>query len=72
LETPNGLTEKTMRANEYVVMSECIEVGVRYGVRRAFKHTEEPSEMDIEREVEAAVMNAICEKFVFEPNEEDE
>jgi hypothetical protein len=55
-----------MKVNEYAVMAECIEEGVRYGVSRAFKYTDEPSQSEIEREVEAAVMNAICEKFIFD------
>jgi hypothetical protein len=55
-----------MRVNEYVVLSECIEAGVRYGVSRAFKYTDEPSQSEIERDVESAVMSAICEKFIFD------
>jgi hypothetical protein len=50
-----------MKVNEYRVMAECVEEGARYGV----KHTDEPSIEKIVSEVEAAVMNAICEKFIF-------
>jgi hypothetical protein len=54
-----------MKVNEYKVLVECVEEGARYGVFRAFKHTDEPSIEKIVSEVEAAVMNAICEKFIF-------
>ena len=60
-----------MKANEFVIMSECVEVGARAGVNRAFKHTDEPSMEHIIREVESEVMNAICEKFTFETTTEE-
>lgn len=60
-----------MKVDEYRVMAECVEEGARYGVFRAFKHTDEPSIEKIVSEVEAAVMNAICEKFKFEATEDE-
>lgn len=54
-----------MLVNTYAVLSDCVEAGVAYGVRRAFKHTDTPSQEAIAEEVEQAVLNAICEKFTF-------
>ena len=55
-----------MRANEYKVMREAVETGVRFGVRRAYKHTdkEEPSVEQQEYMVEE-ILNSICEWFTF-------
>lgn len=59
-----------MRANEYKVMREAVESGVRFGVRRAYKHTdkEEPTVEQQEYMVEE-ILNSICEWFTFESQE---
>jgi len=36
-----------MKANEYLVLSECVEEGIAYGWMRAHKHVENPSEESI-------------------------
>lgn len=56
-----------MKANEYKVMREAVEAGVRYGVRRAYKHydTDPPTEAQQEYIMEE-VLNSICEWFTFE------
>lgn len=61
-----------MKVDEYKVMTECVEDGARYGVNRAFKHTDEPSLEQIIAEVETAVMHEICGKFAFDPINESE
>ena len=55
-----------MRANEHLVMSECIERGIARGYRRAFKHSDNPVHEHIMQELEQAVMTEICEYFVFD------
>ena len=59
-----------MKANEFKIMSDAVEYGIDYGWRRAYKHTDKPSEDGIKREIFESIMNYICENFVFdEPNE---
>lgn len=69
-----------MKANEYVILSECIETGVNRGWRLAFKHLDMPSyvrdwldehESLIKDSIDTAVTGQICEYFKFdEPKEE--
>jgi hypothetical protein len=56
-----------MRAKEYLVMTEAVNAGVRFGIRRAFKHVENAPEVT-ESQMDAIaneVMNSICEWFEF-------
>lgn len=56
-----------MRAKEYLVMSEAVLSGVRFGVRRAFKHSENAPQLT-ETQIDVLadeVMNSICEWFEF-------
>lgn len=56
-----------MRAKEYLVMTEAVNSGVRFGVRRAFKHIENAPEIT-ERQMDTIadeIMNSICEWFEF-------
>lgn len=69
-----------MRANEYLILSECVENGVSRGWHLAFKHLDMPSsvrnwldkhENIIKNEIDTAVTGQICEYFKFdEPKEE--
>ncbi len=61
-----------MKANEYLIMSDCIENGVSYGWHRAHKHTENPTEEQIKEAIEQAVMSAIVEYFWFDQDKERE
>ena len=54
-----------IRVNVYRVVSDAVEVGALRGVRRAFKHTERPSDEAIAEAVENAVMGALCEVLEF-------
>ena len=61
-----------MKAKEYVVLQMAVESGVKYGVRRAYKHTDatEPTDSQVE-EIIMQVMNSICEWFDFPHGEEE-
>lgn len=56
----------TVRANAYALMSRAVEEGVLRGWNRAHKHNDKPDQFSVCGEVEKAVMDAICEWFVFE------
>jgi hypothetical protein len=58
-----------MRAKEYEVLSRAVEEGVAYGLMRAHKYTDKPSEQHLSNEVHQAVMGSISEWFEFEPAE---
>jgi hypothetical protein len=49
----------------YPLLAKAIEEGVKYGYRRAHKHTETPSEFEVCSAVEDAVMYHIAEVFDF-------
>jgi hypothetical protein len=55
-----------MRPNTRAILQRAIEEGAAYGVRRAFKYSENPSEDDIAGRVEMAVMDAVDELFCFD------
>jgi len=59
-----------MRPKTYKVLDMAVEDGVRFGWCRAHKHTDKPSEVDIQNEIQRAVMNSICEWFNID-NEEN-
>ncbi len=60
-----------MKPNMYKLVSNCVDNGVNYGWNRAHKHTDSPSEAQIKDEIYNAVMNEICEWFVFHSDSED-
>ena len=60
-----------MRANHYAIITECVDIGTRRGVQRAFKHTEDPTLDQIEQAVHDAVMLEICEKYYFPAPKEE-
>lgn len=55
-----------MKPREYKLMQECVEAGVSYGLRRAHKHTDDPTEQQIEAAIVDAVMNEIAESWNFD------
>ena len=57
---------KKLKANTYAVLEECIEIGIRGGMNRAYKHTEDPSEEYIKEQILHYIMLQICEKFKFD------
>lgn len=69
-----------MKANEHLILSECVENGVNRGWLRAFKHLDMPSpvrdwldkhEDTIKGFIDAAVIDKIDEYFTFEEPKED-
>jgi len=50
----------------YNIIREAVENGIRYGIRRAHKHTDDPSEDLLESEIHSAIMNELDDKFEFE------
>jgi hypothetical protein len=57
--------ETPIKINSYTVIQRAVEEGVAYGVRRAYKHTDDPTQEQISTEVENAVMSALCEVLQF-------
>lgn len=55
-----------MKVKTYTVLERAIEEGIAYGYRRAFKHTETPSEEAIKSEILNSVMNSISEVVDFD------
>jgi len=55
-----------MKPRMYNILSECIENGVELGYRRAFKHTDSPSEDSIIESIHREILNKVCEYFIFE------
>ena len=51
-----------MRANEYLIMSDCIENGVSCGWHRAHKHTENPTEEQVKDEIKTPSVLQAFEK----------
>jgi hypothetical protein len=54
-----------IRVDAYRVVSDAVEAGAMRGVRRAFKHADNPSQETIAQEVENAVMASLCEYLEF-------
>ncbi len=61
-----------MKPREYRLMQDCLENGLRRGYRRAFKHTDCPSEDQILESLQTNVMGEIIEFFAFAPDEDAE
>jgi len=58
-----------MKPKVIPLMEMCVETGVRMGIARAFKHTEEPTEAEIYEKISSAVMSEIHEWFIFDRDE---
>jgi hypothetical protein len=59
-----------MKPKFYPVLEMCIENGVSLGLRRAFKHDDNPSEEAIQAAVVTAVMNEIYDWFDMDSGED--
>lgn len=60
-----------MKANEYQLMVQCVEEGYKYGYHRAHKHTDTPTPEQLAAAIQEAIINAMCEWFMFEDNNRD-
>jgi hypothetical protein len=54
-----------VRAKVRHILEECIINGIEYGYERAHKHTENPTDLNIESCIELAIWYEIDEKFDF-------
>jgi hypothetical protein len=58
-----------MKPKVYEILCECVEIGAITGVRRAFKHVEDPPDdqelQQIADQIENTVMNEITARFAF-------
>ena len=59
-----------MKAKEFEVLEMAIDRGVDDGFVRAYKHNDAPDEQYMRDAVKAAVMDAICEWFSFDGDED--
>jgi hypothetical protein len=55
-----------IKINAYKVIDDAVDRAIRYGYQRAHKHNDDPSENQIIEEIQRAVMNELCELFVFD------
>ena len=60
-----------MKANEYMLMVQCVEEGYKYGYNRAHKHTDNPTSIELELAITDAIVNAMTEWFMFEDTKRD-
>ncbi len=52
-----------VKFDAYKILSDALESGVAYGVRRAYKYTDEPSREDIIEQVRQSVLGSVWEVF---------
>jgi hypothetical protein len=55
-----------MKPSTYNIVRDCVENGIRYGIRRAHKHTDEPSEDLLESEIYSAIVTELDERLESE------
>jgi hypothetical protein len=60
------ITACSMKPKILPVLEMCIETGLTYGYRRAFKHTDDPSEEFITNTIKESIMHELYEWFDFE------
>ncbi len=54
-----------MKPKTIPLLEQCIEVGVALGLRRAYKHNDNPSDAHVQAEITNAVMGEFFEWFDF-------
>ena len=60
------ITAYTMKPKILPVLEMCIDNGLTYGYRRAFKHDDDPSEEQITNTIKESIMHELYEWFDFE------
>lgn len=55
-----------IRVRVYDLLFDAVSEGIEYGWRRAHKHTDEPSDIDIKEHIAQAVIGSIGERFYFD------
>lgn len=59
-----------MKPNTYKLLDQCVQDGIELGVNRAYKHSDGmPTKDTLLNEIQASVMQEICEWFDFEYHE---
>jgi hypothetical protein len=61
-----------MKVRAYPVLCRAVEKGVAYGWRRAHKHIDKPDAEMTEEQIVSAVLNEVCQYFVFDEQAEAE
>ena len=61
-----AITTVCMKPKILPVLEMCIENGLTIGYRRAFKHTDNPTEEQITNQIRESIMNELYEWFDFE------
>lgn len=54
-----------VRLNVYAVIDDAVEIGVAHGLRRAYKHTDAPTDDEIIDAIRRAVMDTLGEVIVW-------
>ena len=60
------ITAYTMKPKILPVLEMCIDNGLSYGYRRAFKHTDNPTEEQITNQIRESIMHELYEWFDFD------
>jgi hypothetical protein len=55
-----------MTFNAYVLIGRAIDEGISYGLRRAYKHVDNPSEEAIQEALHRAIMDSLSEIIVWD------
>ena len=58
-----------MKVRMYELIQECVENGVSIGFNRAHKHTDTPTDENLQNSIIDSVMMEICERFSFDGDE---
>ena len=58
-----------MKVNEYKLIEKCVEDGIQFGLNRAFKYNDAPTDEEIVNEIVSAVMQELCEWFEFDEHD---
>ena len=58
-----------LKLKTYSIIEEAVERGISYGLVRAHKHTDNPSEEMLMQEIERAVMHELSEVINFDTDE---
>ena len=58
-----------MKVKMYELIQECVENGVSIGFNRAHKHTDTPTDENLQNSIIDSVMMEICERFSFDGDE---
>lgn len=60
-----------MKPKIYNIIADCIDTGIRFGFRKAKKHTDDPTDELISAEIDRAIWEELHNKFVFNIESEE-